>query len=41
MGEVAARLIVEAITGTGSGSTRVTVPARLIRRGSGELPPPQ
>ncbi|TDD71010.1 LacI family transcriptional regulator [Jiangella aurantiaca] len=39
MGEIAARLIAEAITGTGNGPTRMVVPARLIARGSGELPP--
>ncbi|TDE11230.1 LacI family DNA-binding transcriptional regulator [Jiangella asiatica] len=40
MGRLAAELVVAAIDGTGGGPERVTVPARLIPRGSGELPPP-
>ena len=39
MGQLAAKLIVESINGTGDGPGRVSVPARLIARGSGELPP--
>ena len=40
MGETAARILFERLSGDDSRARTVTVPTRLIRRGSGELRPP-